>query len=88
MWWLTKCFADHVDIFHMNAEMGNDERTEIQLWFQDSWNPSIVVTTPKVSGTGLNLSAANNVIITQKFWVLNEQWQAFACLARAKQSTV
>jgi hypothetical protein len=28
-WWLTKYFADHVDIFHMYAEMGNDERTEM-----------------------------------------------------------
>ena len=23
-WWLTKYFADHVDIFHMYAEMSND----------------------------------------------------------------
>jgi len=26
-WWLTKFFADNVDIFHMYAKMGNDERT-------------------------------------------------------------
>ena len=30
-WWLTKCLADTVDIFQMYAEMGNDERTEMQL---------------------------------------------------------
>jgi hypothetical protein len=35
-WWLMKYFADNVDIFHMCAEMGNDERTEMQLKFQDS----------------------------------------------------
>jgi len=35
-WWLTKFFVDNVDIFHMYAEMGNDERTEMQLKFQDS----------------------------------------------------
>jgi len=43
-----------------------------------SSNSSVFVTTPKVGGTGLNLTAANHEVITQKFWVLNEQWQAFA----------
>jgi len=81
-WWLTKLFADNVDIFHMYAEMGNDERTEMQLKFQDSQNPSVFITTPKVGGTGLNLTAANHAVITQKFWVLNEQRQAFAQVVR------
>lgn len=35
-WWLTKYPADHVDILHMYAEMGNVERTEMQLKSQDS----------------------------------------------------
>jgi len=30
-YWLTMYFADEVDIFHMYAEMGNDEGTEMQL---------------------------------------------------------
>jgi hypothetical protein len=34
-WWLTKYFDDRLDIFHMYAEMGNDEWTEIQLKFPD-----------------------------------------------------
>jgi len=87
-WWLTKYFADHVDIFHMYAEMGNDERTEMQLRFQDSHNPSVFVTTPKVGGTGLNLTAANHAVITQKFWVLNEQREAFARVVRLGQNRV
>jgi hypothetical protein len=87
-WWLTKFFADHLDIFYMYAEMGNDERTEMQLKFQDSPNPSVFVTTPKVGGTGLNLTAANHAVITQKFWVLNEQRQAFARVARLGQNRV
>jgi len=62
----------------MFAEMGNGERTEMQLKFQDSRNPSLFITTSKVGGTGLNLTAANHVVITQKFRVLNEQRQAFA----------
>jgi hypothetical protein len=86
--WLTKYFADNVDIFHMYAEMGNDERTEMQLKFQDSQNPSVFVMTPKVGGTGLNLTAANIAGITQKFWVLNEQWQAFARVVRLGQNRV
>jgi SNF2 family DNA or RNA helicase len=51
----------------MYAEMGNDERTEMQLKFQDSPNTSVFVTTPKVGGTGLNLTAANHAVITQEF---------------------
>jgi hypothetical protein len=58
-WWLTKIFGDNVDIFHMYAEMGNDERTEMQLKFQDSQNPSVFITTPKVGRTCLNPTAAN-----------------------------
>jgi len=77
-WWLTKQFADHVDIFHMYAEIGNEERTEMQLKFHDSQNPSVLVTTPKVGGTGLNYTAANHAVITGKSWVLNDERQAFA----------
>jgi len=61
----------------MYAEMGNDERTEMQVKFQDLPNPSVFITTPKVGGTGLNLTAGNHVVITQMLWVFNEQRQAF-----------
>jgi hypothetical protein len=76
-WPTIYCLHD-LDIFYMFAEMGNDKCTEMQLKFQDSPNPSLFVTTPKVDGTGLNLTAANHEVITQKFWVLNEQRPAFA----------
>jgi len=66
-WWLTKFVADHLDIVYMYAEMGNDQRNEMQLKFHDLPDPSVFVTTPKVGGTGLNLSAANHAIITKKF---------------------
>ena len=72
----------------MYAEMGNDEHTEMQLQFQDSPNPSVFVTKPKVGGTGLNLTAANHAVITQKFWVLNERRQAFAQVVRLGQNRV
>jgi len=41
-----------------------------------------------VGGTGLNLTAANHAGITQKFQVLNEQWQAFARVVRLGQNRV
>jgi len=43
-------FTDHLDIFYMYAKMGDDECTEMQFNFQDSRNPSVFVTTPKVVG--------------------------------------
>jgi hypothetical protein len=64
-WLLTKYFADHVDKFHMFADMGNDKGTEMQLKFQDSHNASVFVMTPKVGGTSLNLTTTNHVVITQ-----------------------
>jgi hypothetical protein len=77
-WWLKKFFANHLDICYMYAEMGNDKHTEMPLKFQDSATPCVFVTTPKVGGTGLNFTSANHAVITLKFWVLNEQRQAFA----------
>jgi hypothetical protein len=87
-WWLTKFFGDNMDIFHMNAELGNDERTDLQLKFQDSRNPSVFITIPKVCGIGLNLTAANHAVITQKFWAVNVQRQAFAQAVRLGQNRV
>jgi len=77
-WWLSKYFVDHVDIFHMYAEMGIDELTEMQLKFQDSRNALVFITTPKVGGTGVHVTAANHGVITQKFSVLNKPWQPLA----------
>jgi len=77
-WWLSKYFADHVDRFHMYAAMGNDECAEMPLKFQDSQNPTMFIMAPKVGRTRLNLATANHEAISQKFWELNEQWQANA----------
>jgi hypothetical protein len=75
-------FGDNLDIYYRYSEMGNDKCTEMQLKFQDLPNPSVFVTTPKVGGTGLNFTAANHAVITQKCWVLNEQHQVFARIVR------
>ena len=68
--------------------MGNDERTEMLLKSQDLPNPSVFVTTPKVGGTGLDPTAANHAVITQKFRVLNERRQVFAQVVRLGQNRV
>jgi len=64
----------------MYADMGNDECTEMLLKFQYSQNPSVFITTPQVGETGLNLTATNHAVMTKKFWIMNEQQQAFARL--------
>ena len=44
--------------------MSNDERTEMQLNFQDSHNLSVFVSTPKVGGTGIHCTTADHAVIT------------------------
>jgi hypothetical protein len=56
-------FVDHVDILHLYAELGNDELTEMQLKFQDSFNPSAFIITLKVGSTRPTLTAANSAVI-------------------------
>jgi len=85
---LMMILADHWDIMYMYAETVNNERTEMPLKFRDSPNPSVFVTTPKVGGTGLNVTAAKHLVIKQKFWVLNEQHQAYAQVVQLGQNRV
>jgi len=87
-WWLMQYFLDCVHIFHMYAEMGNDEHTEMQLKFQDSRNPSVFVTIPKVGGIGRNHTAANNAVLTKQLWVLSDQWLPFAGVVRRGENRV
>jgi hypothetical protein len=69
----------------MYAEMGNDEHTIMQPKVPQFTNPSVFISTPKVGASGQNLQAANPAITTQKFWVLNEQRQAFASVIQQGQ---
>jgi hypothetical protein len=62
----------------MFVEIDSNEHREMQLKFQDLPNPSGFVTTSIVGGTDPNLTAANQMVITQKCWVLMEQQQVFA----------
>jgi len=87
-WWLAKSFADHLDIFYMYVEMGNNEHTEMQLKFQDSLHPSVIVTKPKVGGTCLNLIAANHSVRTQRLRVWTELCRVFARVVWLRQNSV
>jgi SNF2 family DNA or RNA helicase len=87
-WWLRTFFENNFDIFCTFVEMCYDERTEMQLKFQHSPNPSVFETTPKVGGTGLTLIVANHAMITQKFWVSNELKEAFGGVVRLGQNRV
>jgi len=87
-WWLRKLFADHLDIFYQYEEMGNNECTQMQLKFEGLPNHSGFVTTSKVRGTGIYLTAANLAIISQKFCILNEQCQGFVQVVQPGQIRV
>jgi len=77
-WLLTKYFGNHEDILHIYAEMAIDGCTEMQPEFQDSQNPAVFISTPSVSRTGINLTAANYAVMTLKIQKLSEQRQTFA----------
>jgi hypothetical protein len=85
---LSNCFVNHVDIFHMYPEIGNDNHTDIQHNFLEAGTPSVIVTTPTADGTSLNLTASKCAITTQMFWVLNTQWQAFTYVVQSGQNSV
>jgi hypothetical protein len=55
-----------------------ENATEIECALQNSCNPSVFITTPRVGGTGLNLTAATYTVITRKILILNKQWQVLA----------
>ena len=79
---------DHVDIFHMSAVTGNDERTEMQHRTESSNNPSVLVTSHNLGGTSLNPTATYHAVITPMSWLLNQKWQPFARVAWLAQNRV
>jgi len=54
-WWLTKYFAEYVDISHFYRDMGNDECPEMQHQFQHPRHSLVLESTPKLRGIGPNL---------------------------------
>jgi len=87
-WWRMKCFADGVVVFHIYADIGKDDDTEMQRRFQYSQHPSVFITAPTVGGTGLTLTAGNSALVTHKFWVLHQQRQTFPWVVQLRQKWV
>ena len=53
--------------------------------FERSGKSAVLVLTPALGGTGINLISADHVVIAQKLWSLNEQKQAIARIHRIGQ---
>ena len=69
----------------MVSEDSTNRCSKVLSDFQNSPWCSIFITTTKIGGTRYNLVAANHVVILQKPWVLNEQWQAFGWIVQLGQ---
>jgi SNF2 family DNA or RNA helicase len=82
-WWFQTHVSD-VDCFLLKAKMSLEERVGLVNAFSAA-GPSILISTPALAGTGINLTTANHVVIMQKFWNLNEQRQAVARIHRLGQ---
>lgn len=85
MWSLTKYVVD-VHILNMYTDIHNNKYKEMQFNFLNLHHLTVFITTPKVSGTGLNLTAANVVIISQTFTVLNKLCQVLAHIIQLGQN--
>ena len=70
-------------MFH--ADNSSKRREEVIEEFTKIESPAALILTPALGGTGLNLVAANHVVIMQTFWVLKEQRQAIGRIDRLGQ---
>jgi hypothetical protein len=69
----------------MVSKDSTDRCSKVMSDFQNSPWCSVFITTIRIGGTGLNLVAANHVVILQKPGVLNEQRQDFGWIVRLGQ---
>jgi len=68
-----------------HSGVSSRERDRLQQEFASLDRPGALILTAALGGTGLNLVAANHVIIMQKFCNLNEQHQAIVRIHRIDQ---
>ena len=83
-WWFWE-YSLEVRSFLLSAINNTQERTDIINKFSNVHKPAVLIMTPAIGGTGLNLTAVDHVVIMQKFWNLNEQCQAVARVHRLGQ---
>lgn len=83
--WYLNTFHPGLKSFIFHADIPSAKRDDVIEAFSTEDAPSALVLTPALGGTGLNLVAANHIVIIQKFWVLNEQRQAIGRIDRLGQ---
>ena len=83
--WHLQTFHPGLKTFICHSLMSRPKRDELLNEFSSVNAPAALVLTPALGGTGLNLVAANHVVILQKFWLLNEQRQAIGRIDRLGQ---
>jgi hypothetical protein len=83
--WHLSTFHSGLKSFIYHAGIPRTKRDELLNEFSSADAPAALVLTPALGGTGLNLVAANHVVILQRFWVLNEQRQAIGRIDRLGQ---
>lgn len=64
--WLSAEFGSEIPLLH--GGLGRTERDRLVADFQSDDGPPVLLATLKAGGTGLNLTAANNVIHVDRWW--------------------
>jgi hypothetical protein len=83
--WFLRTFHAGIHSILYHSGVASRDRDRLLQEFASVDRPAALILTPALGGTGLNLVAANHVIIMQKFWNLNEQRQAVARIHRIGQ---
>ncbi len=86
--WFIQTFHPGIHPILYHAGVATRDRDRLLQEFALVDRPAALILTPALGGTGLNLVAANHVIIMQKFWNLNEQRQAVARIHRIGQRRI
>jgi hypothetical protein len=76
--WFLRTFQAGIHSILYHSGVASRERDKLVQEFASVDRPAALIFPPALCRTGLNLVAANHVIIMQKFWNLNEQRQAVA----------
>lgn len=82
--WFKTSFPE-IECFHFKQTLSGAERLACLEGFDAARTPAVLIITPVLGGSGINLICADHLVILQKFWGLNEQKQAVARIHRIGQ---